>query len=77
MKCCGLERDSQFCPKCGKNLKAEPKPIRWVESYLVDGQALNIGITIYPDRHRMPASTRISFDEAKLLRDELTGMLGE
>lgn len=76
MTCCGLERDSQFCPKCGKKLVAVEGPIRWVKASKNE-MYQGVQITVYPDRHRIAVTKTISDDEAKLLRDELTGILGE
>ena len=75
MTCCGLERDSQFCPKCGKLLAPfNTDPPRWA---CAARNADNvITITIYPDRHRVAVHRMISFGEAKLLRDELTEIIG-
>lgn len=75
MICCGLERDSKFCPKCGKNLEAKPDgPLRWAT---VEQQGEMIAITLFPDRHRIPATRVISRDEAAMLANEIMGILAE
>lgn len=78
MTCCGLERDSQFCPKCGKLLTPSNQgPPRWAKAEAVEGQVLNVQITIYPDRHRIPVTTQIKIEEAELLYQELGVLLGK
>ena len=73
MICCGLERDSQFCPKCGKLLAPfNQDPPRWV---MAEKGSSAVTITMYADRHRIPMVRSIDLGEAKLLRDELTGIL--
>jgi len=74
MKCCGLERDSRFCPKCGKELKEETGPVRWVKAERHEG---GVTVVMYPDRHRIPVSRLITFGEAMQLRDELRVLTAE
>ena len=75
MICCGLQRDSQFCPKCGKKLgPVHESTVRWIKAEQAPFDS--ILITAYPDRHRIPVSRAISKDEAELLWQELGELLG-
>lgn len=72
MICCGLERDSQFCPKCGKKLVELPAVKRWAKA---ERSTDGVLITVYPDRHRIPAMRAIGPGEAELLLNELRAIL--